>query len=123
MAAVDISGRGQAYCELPVPTERVGSFDTELAVEFFYAFARDAKLTLHVRELAGGNSHHIIEAAFKAVGRTMRHASRCGYDNLCATLASWTPACRASPAPRARCSCNKSKNHHKGACPLRGGFG
>ena len=74
MAAVDISGRGQAYCELPVPTERVGSFDTELAVEFFYAFARDAKLTLHVRELVGGNSHHIIEAAFKAVGRTMRRA-------------------------------------------------
>ena len=74
MAAVDISGRGQAYCELPVPTDRVGSFDTELAVEFFYAFARDAKLTLHVRELAGGNSHHIIEAAFKAVGRTMRRA-------------------------------------------------
>ena len=72
MAAVDISGRGQAYCELPLPTERVGSFDTELAVEFFYAFARDAKLTLHVRELAGGNSHHIIEAAFKAVGRAMR---------------------------------------------------
>ena len=65
---------GIAYCELPVPTERVGTFDTELAVEFFYAFARDAKLTLHVRELAGGNSHHIIEAAFKAVGRTMRQA-------------------------------------------------
>lgn len=78
MAAVDISGRGQAYCELPMPTERVGGFDTELAVEFFYAFARDAKLTLHVRELADGNSHHIIEAAFKAVGRTMRHA--CEHD-------------------------------------------
>ncbi len=74
MAAVDISGRGQAYCDLPLPTERVGSFDTELAVEFFYAFARDAKLTLHVRELAGENSHHIIEAAFKAVGRAMRFA-------------------------------------------------
>ena len=74
MAAVDISGRGQAYCDLPVPTERVGAFDTELAVEFFYAFARDAKLTLHVRELAGENSHHIIEAAFKAVGRAMRFA-------------------------------------------------
>ncbi len=74
MAAVDISGRGQAYCDLPVPTERVGSFDTELAVEFFYAFARDAKVTLHVRELAGANSHHIIEAAFKAVGRSMRYA-------------------------------------------------
>ena len=74
MAAVDISGRGQAYCDLPVPCERVGSFDTELAVEFFYAFARDARLTLHVRELAGENSHHIIEAAFKAAGRAMRFA-------------------------------------------------
>ena len=74
MAAVDISGRGQAYCDLPLPTELVGSFDTELAVEFLYAFARDAKLTLHVRELAGENSHHIIEAAFKATGRAMRFA-------------------------------------------------
>lgn len=73
-AAVDISGRGQAYCDLPLPTERVGTFDTELAVEFFCAFARDAQLTLHVRELAGANSHHIIEAAFKAVGRCMRRA-------------------------------------------------
>ena len=77
MAAVDISGRGQAYCDLPLPTERVGVFDTELAVEFFYAFARDARLTLHVRELAGENSHHIIEAAFKAVGRCMRYACEC----------------------------------------------
>jgi len=73
-AAVDISGRGQAYCDLPIPTERVGSFDTELAVEFFYAFARDARVTLHVRELAGANSHHIIEAAFKAAGRAMCYA-------------------------------------------------
>ena len=73
-AAVDISGRGQAYCDLPIPTERVGAFDTELAVEFFYAFARDARVTLHVRELAGANSHHIIEAAFKAAGRAMRYA-------------------------------------------------
>ena len=73
-AAVDISGRGQAYCDLPLPTERVGTFDTELAVEFFYAFARTANLTLHVRELEGGNSHHIIEAAFKATGRAMRFA-------------------------------------------------
>lgn len=73
-AAVDISGRGQAYCDLPIPAERVGSFDTELAVEFFYAFARDARVTLHVRELSGANSHHIIEAAFKAAGRAMRYA-------------------------------------------------
>ncbi len=79
MAAVDISGRGQAYCELPIPADRVGDFDTELAVEFFYAFARDAKVTLHVRELAGSNSHHIIEAAFKAVGRAMRRA--CEFDS------------------------------------------
>ena len=92
---VDISGRGQAYCELPVPTERVGSFDTELAVEFFYAFARDAKLTLHVRELAGGNSHHIIEAAFKAVGRTMRHA--CELD----------PRVQGIPSTKARCNLPK----------------
>ena len=73
-AVVDLSGRGQAYCQLPMPTERVGTFDTELAVEFFYAFARDARATLHVRELAGANSHHIIEAAFKAAGRAMRRA-------------------------------------------------
>lgn len=78
MAAVDISGRGQAYCELPIPADCVGDFDTELAVEFFYAFARDAKVTLHVRELAGSNSHHIIEAAFKAAGRAMRRA--CEFD-------------------------------------------
>jgi imidazoleglycerol-phosphate dehydratase len=74
MASVDISGRGQAYCDLPIPAQKVGDFDTELAVEFFYAFARDAKLTLHVREIAGQNSHHIIEAAFKACGRAMREA-------------------------------------------------
>ena len=69
---INLSANENTY---PVPAGvREGGFETELAVEFFYAFARDAKLTLHVRELAGGNSHHIIEAAFKAVGRTMRHA-------------------------------------------------
>ena len=73
-AAIDVSGRGQAYINLPVPTQKVGAFDTELAEEFFIAFARDAALTLHVRELAGTNSHHIIEAAFKAFGRALRFA-------------------------------------------------
>ena len=73
-AAIDVSGRGQAYVELPLPTQKVGAFDTELAEEFFIAFARDAALTLHVRELAGANSHHIIEAAFKALGRALRFA-------------------------------------------------
>lgn len=72
--AIDVSGRGQAYVDLPVPTQKVGTFDTELAEEFFIAFARDAGLTLHVRELAGSNSHHIIEAAFKAFGRALRFA-------------------------------------------------
>lgn len=72
--AIDVSGRGQAYVDLPVPTQKVGAFDTELAEEFFIAFARDAGLTLHVRELAGSNSHHIIEAAFKAFGRALRFA-------------------------------------------------
>lgn len=73
-AAIDVSGRGQAYVDLPVPTQKVGTFDTELAEEFFIAFARDAGLTLHVRELVGSNSHHIIEAAFKAFGRALRFA-------------------------------------------------
>lgn len=73
-AAIDVSGRGQAYVDLPVPTQKVGTFDTELAEEFFIAFARDAALTLHIRELAGSNSHHIIEAAFKAFGRALRFA-------------------------------------------------
>ena len=73
-AAIDVSGRGQAYVTLPLSTQKVGTFDTELAQEFFIAFARDAQLTLHVRELEGENSHHIIEAAFKAFGRALRFA-------------------------------------------------
>lgn len=73
-AAIDISGRGAAYVDLPLPTQKVGTFDCELAEEFFIGFARDASLTLHVRELAGGNSHHIIEAAFKALSRALRFA-------------------------------------------------
>lgn len=72
--AIDVSGRGQAYVTLPLQTQKVGTFDTELAEEFFIAFARDAVLTLHVRELEGSNSHHIIEAAFKAFGRALRFA-------------------------------------------------
>ena len=74
MAAVDISGRGQAFYEVPVGVERVGDFDTQLAKEFFIAFAREAGITLHVRLMCGENGHHIIEAAFKAVGRALREA-------------------------------------------------
>ena len=74
MAAVDISGRGQAFYEVPVGVERMGDFDTQLAKEFFIAFAREAGITLHVRLICGENGHHIIEAAFKAVGRALREA-------------------------------------------------
>ena len=74
LAAVDISGRSHLGLELPIPAPKVGTFDTELVEEFFLAFVRNAAITLHVRELAGNNSHHIIEGAFKAVGRVLRAA-------------------------------------------------
>ena len=74
MAAVDISGRSGVYSDLSIPTEKVGDFDTELCKEFYIAFAREAGITLHIRQIAGENSHHIIEGVFKAVGRVMREA-------------------------------------------------
>ncbi|MCD8312268.1 MAG: imidazoleglycerol-phosphate dehydratase HisB [Firmicutes bacterium] len=74
LTAVDISGRAYLGFELPIPTEKVGDFDTELVREFMAAFVRCAGITLHVRELAGDNSHHIIEAAFKSLARTMASA-------------------------------------------------
>ena len=76
LAAADISGRGGLYADLRIPTEKVGAFDTELGVEFWQAFAREAGITLHLRQLAGENSHHILEAAFKAAGRCLRQAVR-----------------------------------------------
>ena len=74
LAAVDISGRGGFYGAMNIPTQKVGSFDTELCQEFWIAFAREAGITLHVRQLAGENSHHIIEGSFKAVARAMETA-------------------------------------------------
>lgn len=76
LCALDLSGRGGAYLDLPIPTQRVGTFDTELVREFFIAFAVNAGITLHVRELAGLNSHHIIEGAFKALARALMEAVR-----------------------------------------------
>ncbi len=77
MAAVDISGRGQLYWDAEVPAVMVGTFDATLAKEFFIAFAANAGVTLHIRQLAGENTHHVIEACmFKAVARAMRQA--CG---------------------------------------------
>ena len=77
LSALDISGRGECYYALNIPTQRVGNFDTELTEEFWIAFARNAKLTLHIRQLAGSNSHHIIEGSFKSVARSLRTAVSC----------------------------------------------
>jgi len=74
LAAVDISGRSYLGYALEIPTEKVGSFDTELIEEFWIAFTSNAGLDLHLRQLAGKNSHHIIEGAFKAAGRALRKA-------------------------------------------------
>ncbi len=74
MAVVDISGRGQAYYDVPITVERVGEFDTQLVKEFFLAFAREAHITLHVRLLSGENAHHIIEAVFKACAHALKQA-------------------------------------------------
>ena len=74
LSAVDLSGRGMLCMDLPIPTAKVGNFDTELVEEFFLAFVREAGLTLHIRELAGKNSHHIIEGTFKSVARSLRAA-------------------------------------------------
>ena len=74
LCAVDLSGRAGFYPELGIPTEKVGDFDTELCEEFFTAFVREAGLTLHLRQLAGKNSHHIIEGCFKAFARALSAA-------------------------------------------------
>ena len=74
LCAVDLSGRGVLGYALDIPTEKVGTFDTELVKEFWLAFVRSAAVTLHLRQLAGENSHHIIEGAFKAAGRALKQA-------------------------------------------------
>lgn len=74
LAALDISGRGQLHWDVEVPFGMVGDFDTQLAREFFIALPTNAGITLHVRQLAGDNVHHILEAAFKACGRAVREA-------------------------------------------------
>ena len=74
LTAVDISGRGMLCYEMDIPTEKVGTFDTELTEEFLLAFTRRSDMTLHVRQLAGTNSHHIIEGMFKSLARTLREA-------------------------------------------------
>ena len=71
LTAVDISGRGMLCYGLDIPTQKVGTFDTELTKEFLLAFARRSDMTVHVTQLAGENSHHIIEGAFKSLARSL----------------------------------------------------
>jgi imidazoleglycerol-phosphate dehydratase len=74
LSAVDLSGRGYLGYALEIPTGKVGTFDTELVEEFWLGFIRNAECTLHIRQLAGSNSHHIIEGAFKSVARSLKTA-------------------------------------------------
>ena len=74
LTAVDFSGRAYLDCRLEFGTEKIGTFDTELVEEFWSAFVRTAACSLHIRQLAGKNSHHIAEAAFKSAARTFREA-------------------------------------------------
>ncbi len=74
LCAVDISGRSYLNYSLNIPTPKVGEFDTELCEEFMISFVRNSDVTLHFKQLFGSNSHHIIEAAFKSLGRVMKAA-------------------------------------------------
>ncbi len=74
LTAVDISGRSYLGFDLPLPSQKVGSFDTELVKEFWQAFTMNAGLALHIRLLSGDNTHHIIEGAFKSAARSLRKA-------------------------------------------------
>ncbi len=74
MTCVDFSGRVFLNCDLKIPAQKVGDFDTELTEEFFYGFARNATVSMHLKTLSGKNSHHIIEGAFKSAARSLRDA-------------------------------------------------
>lgn len=74
LCAVDFSGRCCVIDKLDIPSEKVGDFDTELVDEFFAGFSRSSKITLHIKKIYGTNSHHIIEAAFKAFARAIKNA-------------------------------------------------
>lgn len=74
LSAVDISGRSCLCYELDIPTEKIGTFDTELVEEFFLGFVRNCPMSLHLRQLAGKNAHHIVEGAFKSVARALKEA-------------------------------------------------
>jgi imidazoleglycerol-phosphate dehydratase len=72
---LDLSGRAHLSCDLTIPSQKIGNFDTELVEHFFMSFANTSGTTLHIRQLAGKNSHHIVEATFKAFARALRRAT------------------------------------------------
>ena len=74
LCAVDLSGRGTLRYTADIPSQKIGTFDTELVQDFFLALSRTAGLTLHIKQLDGENSHHIVEAMFKALGRALKQA-------------------------------------------------
>lgn len=74
LSAIDLSGRGFLQLDLNCEPGKVGDFDVELAHDFFYAVASNAKMNLHIRQFSGGNRHHILEAAFKSFARALRQA-------------------------------------------------
>ena len=74
LTAVDISGRSCLCYGLEISTQKIGSFDTELVEEFFLAFVRSCPMSLHIRQMAGKNSHHIVEGCFKSFGRSLKQA-------------------------------------------------
>ena len=74
LCAVDLSGRGGLRYNANIPSQKIGTFDTELVQEFFLALTRTAGITLHLKQLDGENSHHIVEAMFKALGRALKQA-------------------------------------------------
>ena len=74
LTAVDISGRACLCCGLEIPVQKIGTFDTELVEEFFLGFTRNCPMSLHIRQLAGKNAHHIVEGTFKSVARSLKAA-------------------------------------------------
>ena len=80
LCAVDLSGRSYLGFDLAIPSKKVGTFDSELVEEFWLSFVRTAACNLHIKQLSGSNSHHIIEGAYKAAARALREGAKIDAD-------------------------------------------
>ena len=85
LVGLDISGRSGLFADIRLPAEKVGDFDSELCLEFLQALVRSADITLHIKQLEGQNTHHIIEAVFKGLARAFRTAVKVEGDRLPST--------------------------------------